>query len=207
MLKKNAKTIQPIHHLLSERWSCRSFNPDKIVSKEHIVSLCEAARWAPSCFGDEPWRMIIFDKLSDIDAYNRALNILGEWNQQWVKNAQVIIAVLADTEFRKNSEPNRWANYDTGAAAMSICIQAVAIGMAAHQCGGFDQDKLKSEFQIPDKFVPLSMIAIGYQDYPDKLNKDLFDREIADRTRRNLGDNFFDSCWDNPIIKEDKNEL
>ena len=59
MLNKPAVTGPPIHDLLASRWSPRAFDAAKGVSRDQALALVEAARWAPSCFGDEPWRVIV----------------------------------------------------------------------------------------------------------------------------------------------------
>lgn len=199
MLEKKAISSQPLNDVISRRWSCRSFNINKQVSRENIISICEAARWAPSCFGDEPWRIIAFDKYHNEEQYKQAFDCLGEWNQGWVKGAPVIIAAFADDKFRKNQKPNHWAEFDTGACCQNIYLQAVELGLMAHPMAGFDGDKFKKSFNVPDNFKMMAMIAIGYQDSPDNLSEDYRKEEIAPRKRRPLGENFFDSSWENPI--------
>ncbi|MFH1051792.1 MAG: nitroreductase family protein [bacterium] len=199
MLEKRALTETKLDEIISKRWSCRAFNTNKKVSREQIISLCEAGRWAPSCFGDEPWRFIVFDKNSDETAYNKALYSLGEWNQKWAKNAPVLIFSFADTKFRKTGKPNRWAQYDTGAASENICLQAVSLGLMAHQMGGFDEEKVMKDFNIPENFIPMSVIAIGYQSEPEILEEEFKTLEIKERFRRPIGDTFFLSEFGNKI--------
>ncbi|MGB8339861.1 MAG: nitroreductase family protein, partial [Burkholderiales bacterium] len=111
---KFATTLQPIHDLLAKRWSPRAFDANKKVSREQIISMLEAARWAPSCFGDEPWRYIVWDKNTGQAAWENAFACLDESNQKWVKNAPVILASLANSVFDHNGKTNRWAQHDTG---------------------------------------------------------------------------------------------
>jgi nitroreductase len=109
------------------------------------------------------------------------------------------MAVGADPQFRHNNKDNRWAQYDSGAAAMSLCLQAVALGLAAHQMGGFDVQKLRDAFGIPTHITLMSMIAVGYQAAPDVLAGEVREREIAPRKRRPLGEVFFEGGWGIPI--------
>lgn len=200
MIIKKAKTAVEIHNIIATRWSARAYDKNKQVTREQILSLCEAGRWAPSCFGDEPWRFIVWDRNHNLAEYEKAFECLGEWNQKWVKNAPVLLGVFSDDKFRKNSEPNRWAQYDTGAASENICLQAVALGLIAHQMGGFDEEKLKSAFNIPSNFRAMSMIAIGYQAEEDILAEEYKKLELAERFRRPIGMTFFDSNWEKPIV-------
>lgn len=199
MLNKPAITAIPIHELLARRWSPRAFDASKRVTREQVLALVEAARWAPSCFGDEPWRVIVWDRARDAASWQKAFDCLADSNQAWVKNTSLLFAVGADLQFHHNGKDNRWAQYDTGAAGMSLCLQACALGLAAHQMGGFDAQKLREAFGIPAHITLMSMIAVGLQAAPDVLAGEVREREIAARKRRALGENFFEGGWGVPI--------
>jgi nitroreductase len=202
MIKKNAITSEPINEVIERRWSPRAFDVNRPVPREFLVSICEAARWAPSCFNDQPYRYLVWNRHQNETGFLRAFNCLGEWNQKWVKTVPVLMAAFADSIFRHNGEPNRWTQYDTGAASMSICLQATALGLMAHQMGGFDGDKLKSEFNIPERFTPMAMIAVGYQAEIEVLDENYHEAELKPRTRVHIGMNFFDSEWEVPLVKD-----
>lgn len=51
------QTERPIDPLFTRRWSPRAFTGEAI-SEAALVSLCEAARWAPSSCNSQPWRFI-----------------------------------------------------------------------------------------------------------------------------------------------------
>ena len=199
MIDKIATTITPIHDLLAQRWSGRAYDPTKPVSRTQILALLEAARWAPSCFGDEPWRFLMWDKHSDAAAWQKAYGCLGAWNQDWVKNAPVLLLATADSIFQKTGKPNRWGQYDTGAASENLCLQAAALGLMAHQMGGFDADAARKQFNIPAAYTCMSMIAVGYRGTPDILNDELKALELAARQRQPLSDRFFEGAWGTPI--------
>ena len=192
---KPAVTAVPVHELIARRWSPRAFDRSKPVSREQVMALVEAARWAPSCYGDEPWRYLIWDRHRDEAAWQRAFGCLGEGNRKWVINAPVLMASVASGVFEHNGKPNRWAQHDTGAASESICLQATALGLAVHQMGGFDAEKLKQEFAIPEGFTPMAMIAIGYQADADILEGEYQQRELAPRRRKPVETRFFEAAW------------
>lgn len=199
MHNKIAKTQVPIHELIAMRWSGRAFDASKPVTREGIVALVEAARWAPSCYGDEPWRFIVWDKNTDAAAWQKAFDCLGEFNQQWVKNAPVLLLATANSVFHKNGKPNRWGQYDTGAASENLCLQAAASGLMAHQMGGFDADKVRKAFGIPLQYECMAMIAVGHPSTVDVLDGELKERELTERVRSPLGERFFEGGWEIPI--------
>ena len=166
---------------------------------EHIISLLEAARWAPSCYGDEPWRYIVCDKSTNEAAWDKAFSCLAEGNQSWAVNAPVLILALANTMFSHNDNENRWAQYDTGAASMSLCVQASSLGLMVHQMGGFSAEKAAEVFSIPEQHTSMAMMAIGYQLAEDKITGELMERESSKRQRNPLAEQFFDGEWGKPI--------
>ena len=198
MFAKPATPSTPIHDLIAQRWSPRAFDANKPVSRSQVLALLEAARWAPSCFGDEPWRYIVWDRARDPASWQKAFDCLAEGNQAWV-NTPILIAAGADPHFRHNGKDNRWAQYDAGAASISICLQAVALGLAAHQMGGFDAQKLRATFAIPDDITLMAMIGVGYQATPDILQGEIRENETAPRKRQPLGALFFDGAWGKAI--------
>lgn len=199
MQHKSATTAVPLHDLLARRWSCRAFDATRPVSREQIVALTEAARWAPSCYGDEPWRFVVWDRNSDAASWEKAFACLGEWNQNWVKNAPVLLLASANSLFRKNGKPNAWGQYDTGAASENLCLQAVAMGLMAHQMGGFDADGIRRVAAVPEQFACMAMIAVGYQAEESILDDELRELELAPRARTALGEHFFEGAWGMPL--------
>ena len=194
-----AITQVPINETLTNRWSGRAYDAAKSVSHEQVITLLEAARWAPSCFGDQPWRFIVWNKNADAQAWQQGFDCLVAGNQAWVKDAPVLLLTCADTLFNHNQKPNRWAQYDTGAAAENLCLQASSMGLMAHQMGGFDADKARETFAIPAQYIPMAMMSIGYAADISSLEGEILTRETAARKRRPLNELFFADSWGKAI--------
>jgi len=199
MHQKMARTAEPIHELMGGRWSPRAFDRDKRVDHRQLVALLEAARWAPSCFGDQPWRLVIADRSADEAAWQQLFECLTPKNRQWADNAPLLVLACAWPQFRHNGESNRWAGYDTGAAVMSLCLQAHAMELATRQMGGFDPERVKSAFALPAQAVPMTVIAIGYQAGHEVLAGDFRAMEGAGRQRLPLSENFYVGRWGVPF--------
>ena len=199
-MQKPAITSVAIQETIANRWSPRAFDASKSVNQEQIIALLEAARWAPSCFGDEPWRFIVWYKGTNESAWQQAFNCLAPSNQTWVKAAPVLMLVCANTLFGHNQTPNRWGQYDTGAAAENLCLQASSMGLMVHQMGGFNADKARESFAIPDQYTPMAMLAVGYEGDENNLPDELKTRELAERKRKPLGELFFTNTWGTPIV-------
>lgn len=194
-MHKPATTQVTIDATIAERWSGRAYDAAKPVSHEQVIALLEAARWAPSCFGDEPWRFVVWNKADNPQAWQQAFDCLVPGNQAWVIDAPVLLLTCADTLFGHNQKPNRFAQYDTGAAAENLCLQAASMGLMAHQMGGFDADLAREKFNIPAQYTLMAMISVGYPADISTLSGDALARETAARARKPLAALFFDANW------------
>ncbi|MDE0925736.1 MAG: nitroreductase family protein [Methylophilaceae bacterium] len=199
-MKKPATTQAPVHDIIANRWSPRAYDASKPVSQAQIISMLEAARWAPSCFGDEPWRFIVWDKNKDAAAWEKAFDCIVQGNQGWAKDAPVFVLICAGTLFEQNQKPNRWGAYDTGAAAVSLSLQATSMGLVTHQMGGFDGEKTRAAFNIPEQFEMMSMMAVGYIADVDALPEEAKEHTLAPRKRKPLGELFYEGVWNQSII-------
>jgi nitroreductase len=195
MQQKPATTRVKLHDIIQARWSPRAFDPDRPVSHDNLLALLEAAHWAPSCFNDQPWRFVVCNKAADETGWHNALSVLAEKNRRWAKNAPVLMLAVAMENFNHNGQPNRWAMYDTGAASVSLCLQATALGMSVHQMGGFDAEQAREVFRLPGDCRPMAMMAVGYQAEADVLDDDFKEAELAARSRAALNERFFAGQW------------
>jgi len=195
MLMKDAVTNVPIYELLARRWSPRAFDPTRPVSREQLKVLLEAGRWAPSCNGDEPWRYLIWDKGRDPAGWQKAFDCLNENNKKWVKNVPLLMLSCAGSTFEATGKPNRWTQHDTGAASVSMALQATAMGLIVHQMGGWDVDKARAAFAIPAEYTPMAMIAVGYQTGPEILDDETKAKEMRPRARKPIAERFFEGGW------------
>ena len=184
----NKTANAPIHALMAERWSPRSFS-DQAVTEDQVVALLQAARWSPSCFNDQPWRFIVGLRGRGDGRHDQVMACLNPGNRAWADRAPLLLIACATTQFRHNGQPNRWAAYDTGAAMMSLTLQAQALGLHVHQMGGFDVDAARSTFKIRDDIQPMAAAAIGYRDNDiSHLPEWASERESAPRERLTLDD-------------------
>jgi nitroreductase len=198
MFSKPAQTAVPISASLAQRWSGRAYNADRAIAVKDLLGLLEAARWSPSCYGDQPWRFLVGDRFSQPHEWERLYGCLVPANQGWAQAAPVLIAVIADSRMSRDESPNRWGSYDTGAAAMALSVEATVRGLMVHQMGGFDAAALRAAFSIPERFQPMAMLTVGYQLSSSQIPEDMQEREHAPRTRRPLTELAFTGSWGKP---------
>jgi len=151
-----------LNELIATRWSPREFL-DRPVEDEKLRALFEAAGWAPSCFNEQPWRFVVATQ-GEPEEFGKVLALLGERNQPWAKTAYVLGFSAGKKTFTQNGAPNRFGMHDTGAASATLALEAVALGLRAHFMGGFDAEKARTEFHVPEDFEVGAAFAVGYID-------------------------------------------
>jgi nitroreductase len=192
-LHKSADTQLELHPFVRDRWSPRAFS-GRSISVEDLARLLEAARWAPSCSNEQPWRFIVARK-EDAATFAKILSVLDESNQIWTRHAPVLMLAVAKRTFSATGKPNRWGPHDVGLALGSLTLQASAMGIFVHPMAGFDPDKARSVFHIPEDFEPMTGVAIGYLGDPNTLPEKLKARELAPRTRKSMNEIVFGGDW------------
>ena len=145
-----------------DRWSPRAFD-GSTMPKEDLLTILDAAHWAPSAFNYQPWRFIY--ALKGTPEFDKFLDILIEFNQGWAKNAAALVFIFSDTLSRPadGSEPKSYRShsFDAGAAWGLLSVQAMKSGYFAHAMTGFDFDRAVSELGAPDGFHINAAVAIG----------------------------------------------
>ena len=154
------------------RWSPRAMSGEPLTEAQ-VLTLLEAARWAPSCFNAQPWRFAY--GLAGTAAFARIFDCLIEGNQLWARQAGALIAVIARSEFEQNGQAAPTHLFDTGAAWMSLALQAGAMGLVTHGMRGFHEDALREALAVPAIYDSPAVIAVGYPGevelLPDKLRE------------------------------------
>lgn len=151
-----------LHPIIENRYSPKGFI-DTPVETQKLISILEAARWAPSSRNEQPWRFIVETKASDA-GYKKLLSTLNEANQTWASQAPVLIAGVTKMFYDRDHRPNRVAMYDIGGAVANLTAQAVSLGLQVHQMGGYNIERLIALYGVPDGYQPAVVLAIGYAD-------------------------------------------
>lgn len=161
------KPENDVNEMFLKRWSPRAMSGEEI-DEATLMSLFEAARWAPSSNNNQPWRFIYARR--NTPQWNAIFNLMNESNRIWAKNAAVLIVVISKTTF-DSGKPARTHTYDTGAAWFSLALMGSIKDLVVHGMQGFDYDKSKEVLRVPDDYQIEAMIAIGKhgkkEDLPD----------------------------------------
>jgi len=114
VLEQVRSSTYKINPVILNRWSPRSMTSEQL-SYDELMSLFEAARWAPSSVNVQPWRFIYATR--NTGEWKALFNLLVDFNKNWAKNASVLI-VVSKKEFEYNGRviASVMHQFDTGAA-------------------------------------------------------------------------------------------
>jgi nitroreductase len=182
---KHAPAIPGVIEPILARWSPRAFS-HKPVALEDLKTIFEAARWAASSFNEQPWRFLVGHRGDP--TYQKIFDSLVEFNQGWAKSAPVLILSVASKNFGHNGAANHFAIHDTGAATAYLALEATALGLHAHSMAGFNQEKARTAFGIPDTFHIGAVTALGHLGNVDSLPEGLQEQEVSPRQRKPLSE-------------------
>ncbi len=194
-MHRPAPVDHPVHELIRERWSPRVF-ADRPVDADTVRTVLEAARWAPSCFNEQPWAFMVATR-DEADAFEALLECLSTGNQTWAQTAPVLMLSVAKLAFTHNDKPNRHAFHDVGLASDQMALQATALGLGLHMMAGFDKERAREALAIPEGFEPVAAIALGYPEKLEAMGEEQRERAQKPRERKPLGEFVYAGRWGN----------
>ncbi len=176
--------------IIQRRESRRAF-ADTPVPPDVLEILFEAARWAPSCSNNQPWRFV---PAVEPEALARVRDGLSRGNA-WAKRAPVLVAVAANPADDANLNDRLYYLFDCGLAVENLLLQATACGLACHPMAGFHEDRVKTALGIPDDVRVITLIALGYPGNVEELDEATREKEQTPRTRKALEEIVFPNGW------------
>jgi nitroreductase len=154
-----------VDDIFLNRWSARAMSGAPIADAE-LMSLFDAARWAPSEYNKQPWHFVYVKR--DTKHWHTMFDLLVPFNQEWCKNASALVLVVSRNA-NPDGSPLRSHAFDTGAAWQNLALQGSLRGLVVHGMAGFDYDRAQKDLNIPANYTVQAMIAIGYPAPDDVL--------------------------------------
>lgn len=170
-----------VDELFIQRWSPRAFQKS-VIEQSTMERIMDAARWSPSCFNAQPWRIYT----STQSTFDDFLGLLVEANQAWAKDNAVIGFMVAEKNFEHNGKPNSFSAFDCGAAWMSLTLQARKEGLYTHGMGGIKTDEVAEYLDIDTSKADVLMgFTIGKLADLETLNQEQRVNEVPN-SRKDL---------------------
>jgi len=177
-LSNRRQADYPVDSQFTERWSPRAFTGEPIAEVE-LLTMLEAARWAPSSNNAQPWRFAFV--LRSDPQWEALFNTLNPSNQIWAGKASALVAVASAQWATKagTSEPapNGMHAFDTGAAWAYMALQAHLRGWSMHGIGGFNKEAGAQVLSLPADHSLHMLAAVGQRGDAAQLPDALRERE------------------------------
>lgn len=179
MTTSNLRTADhPIDKLFLDRWSPRAFTGEA-VPEAVLMTILEAARWAPSSYNSQPWRFVYARR--DTAHWQGFLDLLNPFNQSWAKQAGALVVIVSNPMMLPPGAaapvPSHSHSFDAGAGWAQLALQAMLSGWAAHAMVGFDMARAATELRVPEGWRVETAVAIGRQGDRSLLPEQLAARE------------------------------
>ena len=136
------------------RYSVRSYTSEK-VEQEKLNKILEAAHVAPTAANLQPIRIIVVQEKNGLEKIAKATNIY---------NAPLALIICANTSkaWTRPFDSKNFSDIDAAILTDHMMLQATELGLGSVWIGYFKPDIIKKEFDIPEDFEPVNILAIGY---------------------------------------------
>ena len=170
------KPDHPVDAMFVERWSPRAFSAEAMTA-ETVLTMLEAARWAPSASNRQPWRFVW--SLRGEAGFAAVAAALSAGNRVWAPQsaALVVVGSTLTAQSADGEVPNVTHQFDAGTAWGHLALQAHLMGYAAHAMGGFDAEAVAQAVKLPKGHMLHAVVALGRRGDPASLPEHLRGRE------------------------------
>ncbi len=150
----------------------RAFKPDPIPEKS-LNRILELAQHYPSAGFTQGVAFIVVKEEDEVKKMRKLNRLVGD--------APLLIVPCVSEKLyhdryheadklRPDGTEIEWPipywHFDAGCSTLLILLAAVDEGLVAYFSGAFRQELLRNELGIPNHFVPVGIVSIGYPDYP-----------------------------------------
>ncbi|MBB6283674.1 nitroreductase family protein [Geobacillus subterraneus] len=175
--------------VIEERKAVRQYDANATISKDELRAILTAATKAPSAWNLQPWHfLVIYGKetqrrlqpiaygqqqivdasavvvvLGDLEANRNTDAVYDPLVREGAMTEEVKrqLAEQIETAYANKQYARDAAFQNAAFAAMQLMLAATAKGWATCPIGGFNPERLKEEFHIPNRYVPTLLITIG----------------------------------------------
>ncbi len=170
--------------IIRDRRSDRHF-ANKPLEADTVETLLDAFRWAPSSNNRQPWRVLI---AASAEAHRIFDDALSAGNKQWAPAAALKMVIIAVPEEQPEKNGVQNAMLDLGMAMQNMMLQGYGMGLTMHAMAGWDYDKIRTGFAIPDNAKPVALMAAGYRGRVEDLIEEVRAKDLKVRTRKSIAE-------------------
>ena len=177
--------------LINERHSVRKYDVTYKISKEEINDILKEATKAPSSSNLQPWRFIVIEEQEvkkelrtiannqeQVETASAVIAVIGD--KEMYKSVEKVYRSAFEAGYLDEVSMNRLientnktypfaseeilkniASFDAGLVSMQLMLIAKDRGYDTVPMGGFSKEQFAKKFDLPERFFPVVLIAIG----------------------------------------------
>jgi len=169
--------MMSVKDTIQKRRAYRAFEKT-IITKDLIIDLAESAQMSASCFNYQPWNFVFVYEEKMLE---KLFSVLKE-NNNWAKNASMIIAVFSNKDMDCIIGKSReYFLFDTGMATAYMILRATELGLVMHPIAGYSHNQAKEILSIPDDMILITLLIVGKKS--DNLNQLTDKQKISEKNR------------------------
>jgi nitroreductase len=154
---------------------------EKNIPDEVLNRIMRAATYAPSCFNNQPWRFVVVNEKSKLEGLHESL----AGGNYWMKKAPAIIVLATKPDLdARLSDRREYALLGCGLAAENLMLQAFREDVIGHAIAGFDPLVVKAKLGLPEDYIVITLIALGYPGDESHLSEKHLVLEHSPRQRK-----------------------
>ncbi|MDB5352020.1 MAG: nitroreductase [Planctomycetota bacterium] len=190
---------------ITNRRATRHFDPDQPLPDDTLRRILHLATLAPSGYNLQPWRFLVVrtaanrEKLRQcaygqpkigqapvvvivLGYHNPHRTHLGPMVAEQVRRDAITpeigkgMTAMATRAMENVPDPQVWATRSTMLAAATLMIAAESLGVSSAPMEGFETEKVKQAFGVPDDHSVCCLIALGFaassQTFPGRFGLD-----------------------------------
>ncbi len=141
--------------LASMRYSVRKFEP-RLVPREAIDRILEAARLAPTAHNNQPQEIIVVQS-------EEALAQLRKCTEcHYDAPLAFIISYDKDRVWKRSYDGRDSGDVDTGIVTTHMMMEAADLGLGSCWVMYFIPEAVRAEFSLPENLEPAAILLVGY---------------------------------------------
>jgi nitroreductase len=180
-----------LSEVIKERHSARKYDPTYKISQEEIKDMLTEATQAPSSSNLQAWRFIVIqdqeikkelramaNNQEQVETASAIIAILGD--KEMYKNVEKVYRSAFEAGYMDEENMNRLiegtnntypyasdevrkniASFDAGLVSMQLMLIAKDRGYDTVPMGGFNKDQFVQKFDVPERYFPIILIAVG----------------------------------------------
>ncbi|MCD1259112.1 nitroreductase family protein [Paenibacillus athensensis] len=178
-----------VFKVMAERHSVKQYQTGHRLPKEHLEQILTAASQAPSSWNLQHWKFLVIEDQANkekllpiafgqkqIAESSAVIAVLGDLQANL--NLEPVFGPLVEAGFLKPEIKEGLSGQVNGAyknpqvardeairnaslASMQLMLAAKALGYDTCPMGGYDPVRFVSEFNVPERYLPIMLITVG----------------------------------------------